>query len=154
MIAAAGARSPEARLRTVLGVNAAVTGVCALALTIFSRPFDDLLGTGHPGAVRIAGVALVLFALDVLLVSRARAALLVRGGYGIAAADVAWVVASVVTVAAGWYRGPGNVLVLGAAVVVAGLATMEVLALAAVGRAAAKLTATQTGSTRPAAIAE
>ena len=151
----AGLRSPEVRLRTVLRLNAAVTGVCAAALTIFARPLDDLLGTGRPGAVRITGVALLVFALDVLLIARARRVLLLRGGWCIAAADIAWVVASVVTVAVGWYGAAGNVLVVGAAAVVAALATTEVVALKKVGRTAADRTsAARTGSTRRPAMAE
>lgn len=120
--------SPVDRARLTLRVNGTVTLASATALVVAAGPIDRILGTGQPGWLRLVGVGLALFAVDVALVSRARERWLLRGTLVVAAADVAWVIASVVAVAAGWFEPAGVALVLATAAVVAGLAAAELSA--------------------------
>ncbi len=112
-------------LRTTLKSNAIFTAGSAALLIIAAGPIGDLLGTDRTGLIRVVGILLGVFAVDVALLGRARADRLVPGALAVAVADVAWVVGSVVTIALGWYSSAGTVAVLGAAAVVAGFAFLE-----------------------------
>ncbi len=118
----AAARSSLAR--RFLGLNALFSGVCGLALLFLATPVAALLfvdGAGW-GAIllRVIGVGLIVFAVDLGLMSRdrfvAKAMVLT-----ISAADLVWVVGSGVVLAMfGDLLTPiGQEVVLGVAVVVA-----------------------------------
>lgn len=124
-------QSPRARtgcvskLRRILRVNAANCVVSGTALAVAGAQIDELLGTGHPGWVRLVGIGLFAFAalcwwtaagsLDRL---RAVTPLIVAG-------DIAWVVASAATSLLGWFSDGGVVVVLAMAVVVDTFAVLQ-----------------------------
>ena len=87
-----------------------------------------VLGTAHPGVVRVVGLGLIPFAIEVALLSRRGTASLVRRAPAVIAADIAWVAASVV---AGWFDPAGAGLVGAAATVVGGFAAAQWRYLAA-----------------------
>lgn len=79
---------------------------------------DDVLGTGHPGWVRVVGLALLPFAALVVWLSTTHPERLRLVTPGVIAGDAAWVVASIATIALGWYSGGGIALVVAMAVMV------------------------------------
>jgi len=113
------------RLRNTLRVNATTSLLGGLAAAGVPGTLDRLLGTGHPGWVRLVGVGLAVFAIDVLVVAGATAATLRRWTAPIVAADVAWVLATGVTIAAGWYSTRGAVLVGAVGAMVAAFAIRQ-----------------------------
>lgn len=116
------------RLRNTLRLNA-VTSLCGGAVAaLVPEPLDEVLGTGHPGWVRIVGTGLVVFAVDVAVVAGARHGRLVHWARVVTAADVAWVLASVATIAAGWYRAGGTALVAAVAAMVGFFASRQLVA--------------------------
>jgi hypothetical protein len=125
------------RLRNVLRTNAVTSLATGLALAVVPGPLDRLLGTGQTGAVRLVGVALVVFALDVLVVAGASAPRLVRWSPAVTVADVSWVVGSAAAIALGWFEPAGAVLVAAAAAMVASFAVAQWRHLAGIHPAAA-----------------
>ncbi|MGI9644947.1 MAG: hypothetical protein ACR2O6_06525 [Ilumatobacteraceae bacterium] len=119
---AAGARShaarAERRLRRVLAANATTSIVAGAAMAIAAGSIDDLLGTGHAGWVRIVGIAVVLFGVDVAWLARRPRQDLVRFTPVVIAADAVWVVLSVATLLLGWFDGAGIAAVIAMAVAV------------------------------------
>jgi hypothetical protein len=117
-------------LRTLLRVDAvlcAATGVVALAA---ATAVADVLGPDVPtSAVRAVGLALVVWAVDVALLSRARGRLLRRGAVAVAAVNVAWEVATLGLVVAGAFSLGGGVLALAVAALVGGLGLLQLRAV-------------------------
>lgn len=109
------------RLRGVLTVNAATSTLGGAAALVAGGSVADLLGTGHVDRVRVAGAGLLLFGLVVLALARRPAATRARLAPAVSVADLAWVVATVVAVAVGWFSTRGDV-VMG----VVGLAVLDV----------------------------
>jgi hypothetical protein len=109
----------------------AVTCAASGALAVAAAPaVADALGPDVPTtAVRVVGVALLLWAVDVGLLSRASGRLLRRGTAAVAGVNVAWEVATVVLVAAGAFSVGGAVLALAVAAVVGGLGLLQLRAL-------------------------
>ena len=97
----------EGRLRAVLTANAATSAVAGVAGLVAAGWWSDRRGSDSPGWVRIVSAGLVLFALDVLLVARARPAALHRWSAVVSAADLAWVAGTVAVIAAGGLNGTG-----------------------------------------------
>ena len=112
-------------LRLVLRANAATSAVAGGVATAVPHWLDELLGTGHPAWIRVVGLGLLLFALEVLTVSRAERPHLVSGTRAIVVADTAWVVATVVTIALGWYDTTGAVVMAVAGLGVADFAVAQ-----------------------------
>lgn len=106
------------RLRRVLRVNAANSFAAGLLLAAAPTRIDQLLDTGHPGWIRVVGIALLPFAALCAWLSSAPIGELRRLTPLIVAGDVAWVVTSVATVLLGWYSGGGAIAVLAMAAVV------------------------------------
>ena len=106
------------RLRRVLRVNAANSFVAGLLLAAAPTRIDELLDTGHPGWIRVVGIALLPFAALCAWLSSTSIDELRRTTPLIVAGDFAWVVASVATVLLGWYSTGGAVAVLVMAAVV------------------------------------
>jgi len=120
----AGMRA-ERRLRGVLLANAATSALAGSVASLAPVRLDDLLGTGHPGLLRAVGIGLVAFAVEVLLVARSGRARLDSGTRLIVVADAAWVVATAVTIAVGWYAPTGAVVMGVAGVGVADFAVAQ-----------------------------
>jgi len=106
------------RLRLVLRLNAANSLLAGSLLAAVPARVDDLLDTGHPGWIRVVGLALLPFAALCAWVSTASLRQLRRVTPLIIGGDVSWVVASLATVLAGWYSGRGAVAVVAMAAVV------------------------------------
>lgn len=99
-------------LRQVLTINGWVSGATGLFIAVFAATVDRWLNTDTVGGVRVVGIALVLFSVSVLATARAEGSRLRSGGQAILIADVVWVLASLIAVAAGWFSLVGNLLVL------------------------------------------
>ena len=124
----------ERNLRTVLRVDAVVSAVSGLALAAAPNALDDVLGTGQPGVVRAVGIAFLLYAADIALLSRAGTATLRRFAPAVVVANELYVVATVATIALGWYATAGAVLVAAAGAIVGGLAVAQWRFSRAMGR--------------------
>ena len=105
-------------LRFVLRANALTSFLCGTVLAAAPAALDRVLDTGHPGWVRLVGVALVPFALFVAWLSTEPTSRLRAFTPAVIAADLVWVAASAGTVLAGWYATGGAALVLSMAGVV------------------------------------
>lgn len=99
----------ETLLRRVLAGNAAFSAVGGLVAIVFGGPLADLV-EADAWLVRGIGIALVLFAVDVALVSRLGRPRLSRFAKLIAAADLSWVVATAVVIAAGLVTTAGAIV--------------------------------------------
>lgn len=96
--------------RRLLRVDAALCGGLGLVAATAAPGLADLLGVSSATAVRWVGVALVVYALDLLLAARsrfARQAVLVAG-----AGSLLWEAASLAVAAFGGLSGVGQVLVV------------------------------------------
>ena len=117
------------RLRTLLRVDAALCAVTGAVAAAAPAAVADLLGPDVSSTVvRVVGVALVLYALDLALTSRAaerwqRPAALAAG-----VGNVVWEVATVVLVALGAFSVLGAVVALAVAAVVGGLGLLQLRA--------------------------
>jgi hypothetical protein len=114
------------RLRNTLRLNALTSASSGLVAAIAGGPVDRLLGTDSPGLVRLIGIGLVGFALGVLAIAGARLSRVLRWSAAVIAADVVWVIASVATIAAGWYSTSGTIAVAAVATMVATFAIRQI----------------------------
>ena len=115
-----------ARQRTLLRVDAALCAALGLPAAIAPGSVADLLGTGASTTLlRVVGVALVLYAVDLAVVSRLadrwqRPVLLVAG-----VGSLAWTAGTVALVVAGAFSTTGAVLALVAGVLTAELGVLQ-----------------------------
>lgn len=126
---AAADRAPaavaERRLRLVLAANAATSlaaGAVGLAATGWAADVLDVAATGW---VRLVSAVLVVFALDVAWVARARRERLRPGAALVSAVDAAWVVATAVLVAAGAFGAVGTAVAVAMGVGVLDFALLQ-----------------------------
>ena len=110
--------NPTQQLRNTLRLNALTSLLGGLIAGTAAGPVDELLGTGHPGLVRLVGIGLMVFAADVALVGGARLSRLLGWTPAIVVADMSWVLACIATVAAAWYSTTGAIVVGGVAALV------------------------------------
>lgn len=116
---------PAARLRVVLGLNAA-TSLTAGIVAAFAGPWvADTMGLGSVAWTRIVGVALIVFAVDVALVARYSRATLRSATLAISAVDIAWVAATIVVVSAASLTTTGWIIAAVMAVGVADFAAVQ-----------------------------
>jgi hypothetical protein len=123
------ARLAATMLRNRMRANAAVsftTGVAAVALAL---PVDRVLGLDRPGLVRVIGLALIVFAVDVALIAGARRRRLLAGATAVVAADGLWVAATVIVLAMSTLRGGGEMMLAITGLVVAAMAASQWRAL-------------------------
>jgi hypothetical protein len=113
------------RVRNTLRMNAFTSGAGGLVAAIAPGIIADLLGTGYPGWVRLIGIGLVGFAVSVGVLAGSRASRLLVSTPMIVVADVLWVMASVVTVAAGWFSTSGVMVISAVAAMVATFAVRQ-----------------------------
>jgi hypothetical protein len=117
------------RLRTLLRADAALCAVCGLLAAAAPAAVAELLGPDVSSTVvRVVGLALVVYALDLAVTSRAadrwqRPAALAAG-----IGNVAWELATVVLVAAGAFSVLGAVVALILAAVVGVLGLLQLRA--------------------------
>ncbi|MDA3039221.1 MAG: hypothetical protein O3C27_06765 [Actinomycetota bacterium] len=122
------------RLRNTLRLNAVTSFSGGLAATAAGGTVARLLGTGHPGWVRLIGVGLCLFAVGVLTVAASRFSKLVRWAPIISILDAGWVLASAATMVLGWYSPTGQATVALVALMVAWLGTRQMRLSRSIGR--------------------
>jgi len=127
-----GARRPVAHgsdrsalLRGALRTNAALSIGSGTAMAIAGGRVADLLGVDASGWVRLVGVAVVLFGLDVAVVSTRPTRELRALAPWIVVADALWVVASATTIALGWFATGGVVAVAAMAAAVGSVGTAQ-----------------------------
>lgn len=123
----------RAFLRTVLKLDAFVTGANGVAYLVAAGLLGDLLGLS-PALLRGAGAFLIVFAAAVWLTatrpSTPRAAV-----YAIVAANTIWALDSVVAAIAGWGTpdAAGTVWIVLQAIVVAAFAELQLVGLRRAG---------------------
>jgi hypothetical protein len=84
------------KLRTVLKLNAAFSALSGLAAVLAGPWVSEHSGIDHVTLTRLAGVGLVVFAVDVAAVSRSDERRLVRDSLFVSVADLTWVGATIV----------------------------------------------------------
>ncbi|MDW3220542.1 MAG: hypothetical protein R8F63_18185 [Acidimicrobiales bacterium] len=113
------------RLRLVLATNAAfsvVGGVIALAAGSWvSRE----LGIDHVALTRLLGAGLVVFGIDVALAARTTEQRLLPAALAVSAADAAWVIGTVIVVAAGVLSTTGVIVAVVIGLAVADFGTAQ-----------------------------
>jgi hypothetical protein len=119
------ARLAAQRLRNTLRANAATSLAAGMLAAVAPNILDQVLGTSHPGWVRLVGIGLIVFAADVTIVAGAPTVRLARWTKGIVAADVMWVGATIATIRAGWFDFRGAVLLGLAGAVVGSFAAVQ-----------------------------
>ena len=118
-------------LRDVLRVNAGVSGLTGSAAAVAAGPIADLLGVAS-APVRVIGIGLVLFAVGVGWVAGIRHRRLPAEARLIGAADVLWVAATVVAIAAGTLSTVGVGVAIAVGLVVGTFAVLELRGASAV----------------------
>lgn len=119
-------RRDAAGPRRLLQVDAALCAGLGLPLALAADPVADLLGTTSATLLRWVGVALVVYALDLLLLARsrwARPAVLAAG-----AGSVLWELGSLVVAALADLSTVGTVLVVGQGLAVGTLGVLQLRA--------------------------
>lgn len=117
------------RLRTLLRADAALCAGTGLLAAAAPAAVADLLGPDVSAtAVRVVGIALVLYALDLAAISRAAARWQRPAARVAGVGNVAWELATVVLVALGAFSVTGAVLALAVAAVVGGLGLLQLRA--------------------------
>jgi hypothetical protein len=119
------------RLRKVLRVNAAVSGLSGFAAALASGWIAEVMGVSTI-VVRVVGVGLVLFAIGVGFASGSRQRRLPGLARLIGVADACWVTATAVLVATGALGDAGIGVAVCVGVVVAGFSVFELRGAAAV----------------------
>jgi hypothetical protein len=92
---------PGALLRNTLVGNALFSVTTGLISFVDAAPLAEWMGLGSPWLLRVLGVGLLLFGAEVGWIAL-RSADLRQAGRVILALDVAWVVASILLLSAGW----------------------------------------------------
>lgn len=112
------------RLRLVLAANATTSLLGGLIALAAGPWLSATLGIDHVAVTRLLGAGLVLFGVDVAVVSRGPKRRLLPGALLVSIADAVWVVATIVVVATGVLTTTGIVVavVIGLAVADFGVA--------------------------------
>lgn len=117
------------RLRSLLRMDGALCAATGLVAAVAAGPVADLLGPDvSTTVVRIVGIALVLYALDLGVTSRAAARWQRPAALAAGIGNVAWVLATVVLVALGAFSTVGAVVALLVAAVVGELGVLQLRA--------------------------
>jgi len=88
------------KLRTVLKLNAAFSALGGLAAVVAGPWVSQHSGIDHVTLTRLAGLGLIIFAVDVAAVSRSDERRLVRDSLFVSVADFTWVAATIALLAA------------------------------------------------------
>lgn len=125
----APATDRTARLRTLLRADAALCTGTGLVAAATPGAVADLLGTDvSPTVVRVVGLALLVYALDLALTSRAAARWQRPAALGAGIGNVVWDLATLVLVAVGAFSPLGAVVALAVGAVVGGLGVLQLRA--------------------------
>jgi hypothetical protein len=126
------ARRRTLHLTGLLRLDAALCAATG-ALAVAAAPaVAEVLGPDVTStAVRVVGVALLVWAVDVALLARASGRRLRRGTVAVAGVNLAWEVATIGLVLAGAFSPVGTGLALAVGAVVGGLGLLQLRALRA-----------------------
>ena len=125
---AAPAAAPR-RSRTLLRADALLCGASGIVAALAAGPVADLLGPHVSSTVvRVVGIALVVYALDLALVSRAAERWQRPAGLVAGLGNVAWLLATAVLVVAGAFSTSGAVVAVALAAVVGELGVLQLRA--------------------------
>lgn len=128
-LAPTAAPATTARLRTLLRADAAMVAVGGLIAAAAAGPVADLLGPDvSTTVVRIVGIALVVYALDLAVVSRAAARWLRPVARANGIAGIAWEVGTIALVALGVFSVAGAVVALAVAGLVGWISLLQLRA--------------------------
>ena len=117
-------------LRTLLRLDGALCAATGALCVAAAPAVADLLGPDVPAtAVRVVGVALLVWAVDVALLARRSFRTVRRTAIAAGVANLAWEVATVALVAAGAFSVAGAVTALVVAAVVGGLGLVQLRAV-------------------------
>ncbi len=119
----------ETKLRGRLRLNAGVSFTTGSATLVLAPSLSRALGVDASGLVRLTGGALVVFAVDLVVLSRARRRHLFRGAGIVVVADALWVLATAVALATATIPVRGVVVLVATGALVAALATVQWRAL-------------------------
>ena len=114
-------------LRRTLRLNALTSVIGGLTAAIGAAGADRLLGTASPGWVRVVGLGLVVFGIDVGAATMLGVRRLASVTPWISAVDLAWVAASVATIVLGWFSTTGALVIGGVAMAVAAFGAGQLL---------------------------
>ena len=91
---------PTPKLQLVLRANAAFSAAGGLLAVAAASFVSDKGGIDHVILTRLVGLGLLVFAIDVFMTSRTTGAKLRQGALLISIADITWVMASLIVIAA------------------------------------------------------
>jgi hypothetical protein len=115
-------------LRRSLQLDGVASGLTGLLLLVGAGPISTVIGVSAPGAARVVGAGLVVFAAALLW--NARRGTVARGEVVLTVAlNVAWVVGSAVLIALGPLTLLGDLAVAAVAAAVFGFTVLEVVGL-------------------------
>ena len=93
----------------MLLANALTSGVVGAIATLAPGAVDELLGTGHEGWIRLfGGVGFLVFAVAVCALASGSPSTRARYAPLVSLFDASYVIAVIVTIAAGWYSTTGS----------------------------------------------
>jgi len=119
-------RTAAHRLRVVLMTNAVTSGIVGAVATVAPAAVDELLGTGEVGWIRlVGGIGFLVFGAAVYGLTRSTTATRARYAPVVSLLDGSYVIGTLLTIAAGWYSGVGNVVMALSAVLVADFAITQ-----------------------------
>jgi hypothetical protein len=116
---------PAGRLRAVLTLNAATSGVIGVVGLAAGQFWATKLGIDSATAVRIVCAALIVFAIEVATVAFRSTTSLNRWSAAISAIDIAWVLGTIAVVATAELTALGTVVAVVLGVGVADFAALQ-----------------------------
>lgn len=112
-------------LRLVLRANAVVSLVTGVIALVAGSWLSRELGIDHVALTRVIGAGLIIFAVDVAMVARAKEPKLLQEAGLVSMADIAWVVATAVVVMSGILTTAGNVVAVAQGLVITDFAATQ-----------------------------
>jgi hypothetical protein len=119
------AAGPAGRLRTVLTLNAATSGVIGVVGLAAGQFWATKLGIDSAPAIRVVCAALIVFAIEVVIVAFRSTTSLNRWTAAISAIDIAWILGTVAIVTAAELTALGTVVAIVLGVGVAAFAALQ-----------------------------
>lgn len=113
------------RLRLVLAANATFSVVGGVIALVAASWVSRELGIDHVALTRLLGAGLVVFGIDVALVSRTAERRLLPATLAVCAADAAWVLGTVIVLATGVLSTTGALVAIVVGLAVADFGTAQ-----------------------------
>ena len=113
------------RLRNTLRLNAATSMIGGVVAVAVAGPLSRLFETSSASQLRIVGSGLIAFAVGTATLAGCRVQQLARFTPAVIVSDASWALASVATIAMGWYSTGGDLLIGAVAVMVTAFALRQ-----------------------------